>query len=118
MRTVRSYEQIFVEEVVYYPYKLIASNWVEEPDKRVCYAAVEHPKGYTFALVTLFIKHNDGDTAWKEMDESMGPCYYDIRKDVYDHLTEIPNQGTYSEDWRKEVERILKINKKQLTIKL
>lgn len=86
-------------------------------ESKVAYAAVQHPKGYVFGLVVLFGRE-DGEVYYKDMDESVGPSYYRMEKRVYDLLTEIPEQGEYSKNWRKKIETRLKINKEQLKLSL
>ncbi|MFA6804309.1 MAG: hypothetical protein WCR24_07475 [Candidatus Methanomethylophilaceae archaeon] len=44
-----------------------------------------------------------GEFFFKSMDETVGPCYYDIPLSYLDMLTEPMNK--YSEEWRKDVVR-------------
>jgi hypothetical protein len=70
-----------------------------------CYAACESVVKATgerkvFALVILCkFTRDEFNLTYKDMDESMGPCYHDCPERILNLLT--PPEGTYAPAWRK-----------------
>lgn len=55
-----------------------------------------------FIVVVLLARDNASkDWGWKDMDESMGPCYYDCPLSFLDKCTE--PVGGFSAEWRTKV---------------
>lgn len=104
---------ILVQEFNKDGYEVVEYNEirVQDPDPEFIeaaemYAAVKHPKGYVFGLVVLFKRNTDGEIFYKDMDESVGPHYYDASEKVLNALSDhkdFPYEASqYSKDWRSE----------------
>lgn len=66
---------------------------------------VRDPSGVllrSYIVCTIF-ECSGGETAWKTMDESMGPCYY---KCPLSYFAEVPDPGGYATEWREKVRSI------------
>ena len=76
-------------------------------NKNEFYAAVESVNSQTqdkrvFALVILIkrFKNESYNICWEEMDEDMGPCYYNCPERILDLLTPTSNQNAL--EWRRK----------------
>jgi len=97
-------------------YQILAFNEVAQPsptqgndgvERSEIYAAIRHPKGYVFGLVVLFERDAEGMLYYKDMDESVGPNYYEASEEVMNALSkpeEFPNGdiSDYAKNWRSE----------------
>ena len=61
------------------------------------YGAIMHPNGYVFGLVVL-TSVDGNEFCYKEMDESMGPYYYDCPATILNALD--PTDNETSNEWR------------------
>jgi hypothetical protein len=53
----------------------------------------------SYIVCTIF-ECSGGSTAWKTIDESMGPCYYRV---PLSYLDEVPSPGGFADEWRETV---------------
>ena len=53
-----------------------------------------------WAIVCLVKLDKNGDWGYKDMDETMGPCYYNCPKAIIDLLTETTNE--WALEWRRK----------------
>ncbi len=91
-------------------FKVLAYKSVKtSPKKGEFYAAVEYAdecRRVVFALVVLF-EHTKEGIAYKDMDENMGPYYYNCPAEVLEQLTPTDNEN--ANEWRaKCLDRLLK----------
>ena len=116
-KTQDSFKEVFLKEINSDGYEVLLFNIVHEPplnynvEEAVIYAAVRHPNGYVFGLVTKFQRDKEGEVYFKFMDESVGPYNYDISPEVFKLLSpieEIFEDGSeYAKNWRKKVKEKL-----------
>jgi len=90
--------------------KVLACKTVKtSPRKGEFYAAVEYAdedRRVVFAAVVLFEYTKEG-IAYKDMDENMGPYYYNCPAEVLEQLT--PTDNEYANEWRTRcLNRLLK----------
>lgn len=87
--------------------RIVECATITDGEYRVFYAAVRYeqatagfPEGYTFGLVVLqkWMRAGYENYYRKEMDETMGPCYYDAPAKVLDALS--PTDSDYATEWR------------------
>lgn len=68
---------------------------------RHLWVVYQHPKGYKFIALFL-IEKRGGSYAYKDMDESMGPCVSDCPIRMLDA---VPPLDGYSPEWRERVRK-------------
>lgn len=112
--TQKTFEEVLREDIVTRNYNIRAlCIKYEKPEEKeiseqaVMYAAIQHPKGYTFGLVVLINDRVENgkrrEIFYKEMDESQGPNYYDCPESVLSRLSPVESlQGSteYAKGWR------------------
>ena len=83
--------------------KVLASGTTKESGQSIWWAAIDEPDG-AYALCVLYTR---GRSEWtyKVMDETVGPCYYEIPRKVGEALARHPRQrdGYAAEWWAKTV---------------
>jgi hypothetical protein len=97
-------KQFISEELNANGYEVVAAS----SKGSTVYAAVRHPEGYVFGVVTITSTRKiDGfNFSWKMMDESEGPNESEMPKSVFDKLTpldEMPTASEYAAEWRERV---------------
>ena len=75
-------------------------------------SAMRRHDGKIFAMVTLISVDNSDyfNLHYKDMDESMCPCYYDCPKYIMKLLND--TEYEYAKEWRKRVNRKIKVGDK------
>jgi len=86
-----------LEREVLEGYQLIDMELVKDNKQHEVYASVRHPRGHVFGLVVLVSIEKD-EIYWKEMDETVGPSYYNASKVIIDKLS--PTDSQYAREWR------------------
>lgn len=68
------------------------------------------PEGETRKWIGVYLlQRSGGDWGYKDMDESMGPIYYDCPVSYLDQADEPSNE--YAKQWRAEVRRLAAVRK-------
>jgi transcriptional regulatory protein LevR len=67
---------------------------------RVAYIALKLLKENKVVAVVCILDFKNGEFAYKDMDETVGPCYYDCPESILKLLTEPLND--YSKAWREK----------------
>lgn len=106
-RTGDTFEEVIRNEIAQYPYvvRKVHVHMRDAEDDHMSdaevYAAVQHPKGHTFALVVIiFDVMEDGrrEVYYKDMDESMEPFYYNCPAEIINMLS--PTDNEHAKTWR------------------
>lgn len=53
----------------------------------------------TKLIMLVLVKEEDNEVYWKEITESMGPCYYNCPVSWFN---EVPDPGSYATSWRQK----------------
>lgn len=56
--------------------------------------------GDSVLCLVILLGYEDGEGWYKDMDETVGPCYYDCPTSVLDRLS--PTDSEYAMEWRRE----------------
>lgn len=63
---------------------------------------IEHKSGKRYIALNL-LQSYDGEWGYKDMDESVGPCYYNCPLSYLDLAPETEDTGQYAKQWRQSV---------------
>lgn len=89
-----------------FPYMTVKSSGHGD---RVLYGAVKNPDGTVWAAVFLG-KTENGEFVYKDMDETVGPCYYDAPAKLLKMLT--PTDNKIANAWRDQCWKAIEYKKK------
>lgn len=78
---------------------VLASGTTKESGRSIWWAAIDHPDG-AYALCVLYTRGRN-EWTYKDMDETVGPCYYALPRKVGEALARNPRkrEGYVAEWW-------------------
>ena len=95
-RTGLTVDQWMREEM--YGVKVLASGTTKESGRSIWWAAIDDPDG-AYALCVLYTRGRN-EWTYKVMDETVGPCYYALPRNVGEALARNPRQRDgYAAEW-------------------